>query len=318
MKQNKTAIILLNIGGPDSLNSVRPFLYNFFSDKNIINLPALPRKIIAFLISSFRYKKSSKNYAKIGGKSPLLENTLLQANALEQALGKASPNEFKCFIAMRYWHPMTPETINAVIEYDPDEIILLPLYPQYSFATTKSSFEEWDKCFKNVNIKVRKIISYESHPLFIKAHAESIIDGAKEILVRGGVLIFSAHGIPKNFVERGDPYEAQTNKTVNAIIFYIEKKLGQKVEYELCYQSRVGKLEWLRPYLKDTLPKYSAMDVIIVPISFVSEHIETLEELDVEYRTIAQDLGIKSYTRIGALGTNEDFINCLADLVLKL
>ena len=304
----KTAVVLFNIGGPDKTQDVRKFLLNFFSDRNIIALPNPFRKMLAILISSTRYKESAKNYFEIhkDGGSPLLQNTKEQMDALENSLGDG----FKVFICMRYWHPFTCDVVKEVLNYAPDEVVLLPLYPQYSFATTRSSFEEWYKFFpKHSLIKQREIVSYHNHPLYIESWCNRIRESLEQMPVCD-VILFSAHGIPVSYVKKGDPYQRQIKESVELIMKHFD---GHK--FTLCYQSRVGKLEWLRPYFSDEIENWKGKKILVVPISFVSEHVETLFELDIEYREVAEHVGVLDYKVCKTPGENHSFISCLKDLV---
>ena len=312
----KTAIILFNLGGPDSLKNVRPFLYNLFSDKWIIRLPFIIRHIIAFFISKFRYKSASENYKFMGGKSPLLEGTNRQKNALETELYNRKFDNFRIFISMRYWHPFYNEIIKDLKEYNPEEIIFLPLYPQFSSSTTLSSFEEFESGLQEekINSKVKKIGCYYDDKDFISSHIFLIKEKIKKFKKDDKVkILFSAHSIPTKFVESGDPYEWQINKTLDAIL---EDDDIKKYEHILCYQSRVGLAKWLGPSTKHEIESLAkdGINIIIVPISFISEHIETLVELDIEYKLIADKYNIK-YERVAALGIEINFIKSLAKIV---
>lgn len=249
----------------------------------------------------------------MGGKSPLLENTLAQAKALEEALGKGH----KVFVSMRYWHPFTEETVKAVKQFAPDEIILLPLYPQFSTTTTQSSFDEWHRVSKRISLKVstREIREYPINADFIKAHVELLKPFYKEALSHGSPrVLFSAHGLPQKVIRKGDPYQWQTEQTAAAIV----SGLGvTQIDYQVCYQSRVGPLKWLEPTLDHELQR-AALDkvpVVIVPISFVSEHSETLVELDIDYRARALELGVTYYGRVPTLSCHPLFVEALKRMV---
>jgi protoporphyrin/coproporphyrin ferrochelatase len=317
--ESKIAVVLLNLGGPDKIENVRPFLYNLFSDKWIIRAPFIIRKLIAYIISTKRYKEASENYEIMGGKSPLLDETKKQKNSLKQSLLKKGINA-KIFISMRYWHPLSSEVIKELEEYNPDEIILLPLYPQLSSSTTISSFEDFEKSISNskVNAKIKKIGCYfddekfvESHVTLIKNEIKKFSEKEKENLK----IIFSAHSIPVKFVTQGDPYQWQIEKTYKAIL---NDKEISNIENSLSYQSKVGPIEWLAPQTEDVIriTAEEGKNMIIVPIAFVSEHIETLVELDVEYKEIADKLGVK-YNRVPALTEDAKFIECLSDMVIN-
>lgn len=300
----KKAVILLNLGGPDSLQSVKPFLFNLFNDRAIIGLPQPFRYLLAKLISGGREKKAQGIYANLGGKSPLLELTQAQADALQQKLG----NEYKVFVCMRYWHPMSAEVAKQVREYAPDEIILLPLYPQYSSTTTGSSINDFRRSYGDANYKT--VMCYPLEEKFIAAHVE-LIKPQLEANPDARIL-FSAHGLPQKVIDAGDPYEFQVEYTSVAVA----EKLGA-TDWMICYQSKVGKLQWLEPSTEDEIKRAGAdgKDVIIVPIAFVSEHSETLVELDIQFRDLAKEMGVKKYIRIPALGTHPLFIEALANVV---
>jgi len=310
----KTAVILLNLGGPDSLDSVKPFLYNLFNDPAIINLPTLIRTPLAKLISSRRYKEASEIYENLGGKSPLLENTELQAQELEKALG----DSYKVFIAMRYWHPRAEEVVQEVKAGDFDQIVLCPLYPQFSSTTTLSSLKEWKKLAGKygLDIKTRSICCYYNHPTFIAAICDKILEKTKEIDTSQYRFLFAAHGLPKKIVEKGDPYQRQVEKTVDAIVARLPDHVK---DYVVCYQSRVGPLEWIQPYIEDEIQRVADDNkgLIIVPVAFVSEHSETLVELDIEYKELADELGIQSFVRIPTVDTHHHYIHGLKDFVQK-
>ena len=307
----KTAVVLFNLGGPDSKQAVRPFLFNLFNDPAIISVPNPMRFFLAKLISKKRAPVAAEIYDHIGGKSPILENTALQADALEKELNKTG--ETKIFIAMRYWHPFAWETVEEVKKYKPDHIILLPLYPQFSTTTTGSSFKDWDKCAKKIGLQVptSKICCYPTQQKFIEAHAEMIApyyEAAKQF--GNPRILFSAHGLPEKIVKNGDPYQAQVEATTQAIL-----KLLTVEDSINCYQSRVGPLKWIGPSTDDEIKRAGAdgVPVVLVPIAFVSEHSETLVELDVEYAELAHEHGVKYYARVPTLSVADGFIQALAE-----
>lgn len=327
----KTAIILFNLGGPNNLSAVKPFLFNLFNDRAIINLANPFRFLLAKLISNLRQKKASNIYRLIGGKSPLLEITNEQALALEQKLSKYG--DFKVFVAMRYWHPFSFEIIDKILNYQPNQVILLPLYPQFSTTTSKSSINDFIYHFNQKNggnqkITVKSICCYPTHHDFINAHASLLkaeIDKSGQDLdnfIKNFRILFSAHGLPQKVINQGDPYVYQLEQTVNLVTLRLREllKLGdQKVDFTLCFQSKVGPLKWTSPSLDQEMRR-AALDqksVVIVPIAFVSEHSETLVELDIDYKNLAKELAIKHYLRVPALNIDANFINCLADLCLK-
>lgn len=322
MTQNttkKTAIILLNIGGPDEIKAVKPFLFNLFYDPAIINLPKSLRWIVAKIFSGRRAVKAIDIYNKIGGKSPILELTNAQAKALEDRLSRNKDSDYKVFVSMRYWNPMSDTVVRNVKNYNPDHIILLPLYPQFSTTTTGSSFADWEKSAKNINLHVptTKICCYPADLGFITAHAKLIKDAYWKASENGKPrVLFSAHGLPEKIVEKGDPYQWQVEKTVSIItqILAIEA-----LDYSICYQSRVGLLKWIGPSTESEVRRAAKekIPVLVVPVSFVSEHSETLVELDIDYRNLAEKNGATGYVRAPALGIEPLFIETLADLCLK-
>jgi len=313
----KKAIILFNLGGPDKLENVEPFLFNLFNDPAILNLPTFLRYPLAKLISNRRAPVAKKIYEEIGGSSPILKLTKDQANALEKKLNQnQTTNNYKCFIVMRCWHPRATEVIKDVQSYAPDEIILMPLYPQYSAATSGSSMKEWrDVCKKdNYNIKTSAICCYPTDKNFINAHSKEIIKKIEDL--KNFKLIFSAHGLPEKNIKNGDPYQWQIEQSVKKII---ENLNYENLDWILSYQSRVGPLKWIGPSTDDVIVENSKIGkhIVLVPIAFVSEHSETLVELDVEYKKLAQDNGCKQYTRVPALGINEDFISAMSELIIN-
>ena len=313
----KKAIILFNLGGPDKLENVEPFLFNLFNDPAILNLPTFLRYPLAKLISSRRAPVAKKIYKEIGGGSPILKLTEEQARALEKKLNQnQTNNNYKCFITMRCWHPRATEVIKNVQSYAPEEIILLPLYPQYSAATSGSSIKEWkDVCKKNnYKIKTSTICCYPTDKNFINAHTKEIIKKIKKL--KNFKLIFSAHGLPEKNIKKDDPYQWQIEQSVKKIV---ENLNFNNLDWILSYQSRVGPLKWIGPSTDNIIIKYSKIGkhIVLVPIAFVSEHSETLVELDIEYKKLAKDNGCKQYTRVPALGINEDFINAMSELIIK-
>ena len=318
----KTAVILFNLGGPDSLKSVRPFLFNLFSDKAIISLPQPFRFFLALLISSLRNKKAQKIYAQIGGKSPLAEITQEQALKLERELSFAG--DFKVFVAMRYFHPRAKKVVADVLRYQPDEVILLPLYPQFSSSTSASSLNEFRRIFlaKANKTPLKTICCYPTEPDFIRAHGVLIKNSLtrfhkKEI---GEFrFLFSAHGLPKKLIDNGDPYVFHVEETTKKIVENLAEILpAQKsqIDFQVCYQSKVGPLEWTSPSLDFALRKAILDKKIpaIIPVSFVSDHSETLVELDIDYKNLALELGAKDFVRIASLNLDGSFIKALAEI----
>ena len=313
----KKAIILFNLGGPDKLENVEPFLFNLFYDPAILNLPKFLRFPLAKIISNRRAPTAKKIYQELGGSSPILKLTAEQSNALENKLNQDdSNNEYKCFIVMRCWHPRAENVIDDVKAYNTNEVVLLPLNPQYSAATSGSSIKEWkDICKKNnFETKTSTICCYPSDGSFIKGHVQEIEKNIKNI--KNYKLIFSAHGLPEKNIKKGDPYQWQVEQTVNSVI----KNLNlNNLDWILSYQSRVGPLKWIGPSTDEVIIKNSNLgkEIILVPIAFVSEHSETLVELDIEYKELAIKNGCKNYIRVPALGTNTNFINSLSSLIIN-
>ena len=310
----RTAIVLMNLGGPDSLAAVAPFLFNLFKDPAIIRLPAPLRLPLAWLIARGRARIAGEIYARLGGASPLLANTEAQARALENALG----DRHRCFVAMRYWHPNSAEAARAVAEWAPDEIICLPLYPQFSTTTTASSLADWRRAAARHALAqpTRNICCYPVESGFIDAVAgliRPILDAAAG---NGATprLLLSAHGLPQRIVRAGDPYPAQVEMTARAIAAALA---WPDLDWRVCYQSRVGPLEWIGPATDAEIRRAGAdgVPLVVAPISFVSEHSETLVELDLDYRQIAEKSGVPAYHRVPTVGADPGFIAALAALV---
>jgi ferrochelatase len=316
MKQ-KTAIILFNLGGPDELKAVRPFLFNMFSDPAIIRLPQPFRWLLAQLISRTRGRKSRGIYQKIGGKSPLLDNAVAQGVALEKQL--KLHGEYKTFVCMRYWHPMSRIVVKNVKAYNPDRILLLPLYPQFSTTTTASSIRDWEKQAKEIglNVPTASICCYGADRGFVIAHVKMIKDAYWKAADAGKPrVLFSAHGLPEKIIKAGDPYQWQVEQTAALVaqILAIDE-----LDSVVCYQSKVGPMKWLKPSIEDEIKRAGAdkVPLVVVPIAFVSEHSETLVDLDIECRKLADNKGVPAYVRVPALGVEPLFIEMLADLCLK-
>ena len=307
----RRAVVLMNLGGPDSPAAVRPFLYNLFSDPAIIDLPTPLRVPLAWLIARQRSPVAAEIYAHIGGGSPLLANTEVQARALEAELGP----EYRCFIAMRYWHPLTQEAVAGIVAWRPDEIVLLPLYPQFSTTTTGSSLKAWhDEARRQaLTCLTREIAPYPTEPGFIAA-LSGPIDELLAGLERPARLLLSAHGLPLKIVRKGDPYPEQVEATAKAVA---DALVHRPEEWRVCYQSRVGPLAWLGPSTDEEIRRAGAdgIGVVIAPISFVSEHSETLVELDRDYRRLAESCGVPFYRRVATVGADPRFIAGLARLV---
>ncbi len=316
----RVGVLLLNLGGPDELEDVRPFLYNLFSDPEIIRLP-VPwlQKPLAWFISVTRSRKSQENYKQIGGGSPLRQITEQQAKALQQQLN-AQNIEAKVYVGMRYWHPFTEEAVAQIKRDQPDKLVILPLYPQFSVSTSGSSFRVLERIWQEdttlQQIPYTVIPSWYDQPGYLQAMANLIaqeldkFDHPEQVHV-----FFSAHGVPVSYVEdAGDPYQSEIEECTDMIM----KTLNRPNDYTLAYQSRVGPVEWLKPYTEEALADLGAKgikDLLVVPISFVSEHIETLQEIDIEYRDIAYEAGIENFHRVPALNTDSTFIQALSHCV---
>jgi ferrochelatase len=314
----KLAIVLFNLGGPDSLEAVEPFLRNLFADPAIIRLPAFLRYPLAWLIAARRAPITRGMYERIGGSSPLLKETEAQARALEAALAK-DDMETRCFIAMRHWQPFTGETARAVKAWGADRIVLLPLYPQYSTTTTASALDAWQKAAKKAGLRTpeTRVCCYPWDTGFVGAEAELVAEALKRR--KPGLnyrVLFSAHGLPKRIVDQGDPYQWQVEKTVGAIL----RRLNHNdLDWGICYQSRVGPLEWVGPATDEEIRRAGAQGkgVIVAPVAFVSEHSETLVELDLDYgKHLAREAGVTDYIRVSTVRTHPLFIQGLADLVM--
>lgn len=314
----KTAVVLMNLGGPLKEADIEPFLYNFFTDKNIIALPSFLRAFVAKRIAKKRSQGAARDtYARLGFKSPLLENTQKQAVALEKKLGA----DTRVFVSMRYWHPMAKEVVAQLEEYKPDHIVLLPLYPQFSTATVKSSLEDFfasvqeDDGWLHANwddrVKVHSVCCYPLDAGFVKASADNIKQALEKAPAKTRVL-FSAHGLPEKTVRGGDPYQWQCEKTAEAIA-----KAAGLEDWQICYQSRVGPLKWIGPSTEEALEKAAKdkVGVVLYPHAFVSEHVETLVEIDIEYREKAAHMGIPYFGKAETVGAHEAFIDGLAGLV---
>lgn len=312
----KVAVVLFNLGGPDGPEAVKPFLFNLFNDPAIIGLPGPLRTALGRLIAGRREEAAKANYALMGGASPLLPETKKQAGALEAVLDHALPDdEVRCFIAMRYWRPLVEDVAGEVAAFGPDEIVLLPLYPQFSTTTTGSSLKAWRAAYRGPG-RVRAVCCYPAADGFVAAYAR-LIESAWDKAGRPAPvrLLFSAHGLPEKVVKRGDPYQAQVEATAAAIA----ARLPQFADWQVCYQSRVGPMKWIGPATDATIVQGSSegLTLVVAPIAFVSEHIETLVELDHEYAALAKASGCPAYIRAPAVGVAEEFIGQLAALTVK-
>jgi ferrochelatase len=308
----RIAIVLFNLGGPDNLEAVRPFLFNLFADKAIIRLPDPARFLLAWLISARRTRKARAIYAEMGGGSPILPNTEAQARALERAL--ADLGDVRAFVAMRYWHPMSQETAESVKAYAPDQIVLLPLYPQFSTTTTASSVCAWQRACREIGLSTssRTVCCYPIEQGFIAAMAATLREGHAQAAERGRPrVLLSAHGLPEMVVASGDPYQWQCERTARAVV---DAACIPDLDWVGTYQSRVGPLRWIGPSTNETIVAAGreGRPVVILPIAFVSEHSETLVELDIEYRHLAERSGVPFYLRLPTVGTAADFVAGLA------
>lgn len=327
--KKRVAVVLFQLGGPDSLETVQPFLYNLFCDPDILDLPlgGLFRKPLAWYIAKKRWEHAALGYKATGNHSPILPLTQRQARALEDALRPYV--EPQVVIAMRYWHPLTDAAAREVQEAAPEEIVLLPLYPQFSFTTTGSSLNEWDRVFRGNGRPVHVVRQYHTHPLLVESFVERIVRSLGHFRrpphreSADVHLVFSAHSVPLSFIERGDPYRRQVEETVKLVVERGRQSAPKghwPAGHTLCYQSKVGRQRWLSPSLTETIPKLVAAGVkrtLVVPIAFVSEHVETLHEINQEGRELASQCGIEQFEMMPALGDAPVFIAALATQVLE-
>jgi protoporphyrin/coproporphyrin ferrochelatase len=313
----RVGVVLFQLGGPDTPQAIEPFLFNLFCDPDIIDFPfaRIGRKPLARLISTTRAKKVQHHYAAIGGASPIRRFTELQADALQESL-RADGIDAHCFVAMRYWHPFTAEAVEQVRAANCDEVILLPLYPQYSRTTTGSSLNEWRRLFRD-ELPVRTIETFYDHPLYLDA----VVEKVDEALARFPEsacpeIVFSAHSVPVSIIEKGDPYKRQIEETMEMVM----QRGRYRNRHRLCYQSKVGASKWLQPSLHRTIRDLGAeriREVCIVPIAFVSDHVETLGEIDHEAREEAAECGIQQFEMTSGLNDSPAFIAALSDLVVN-
>jgi protoporphyrin/coproporphyrin ferrochelatase len=318
----RVGVLLLNLGGPDQLEDVRPFLFNLFSDPEIIRLP-FPwlQKPLAWLISTLRVTKSQDNYRQIGGGSPLRRITEEQGLALQQHLQQKG-QDTQVYIGMRYWHPFTEEALARIKRDKIEKLVILPLYPQFSISTSGSSFRLLEKIWQQdpalQAIDYTVIPSWYNRPGYLQAMADLIAKELDQLENPDQVhIFFSAHGVPLSYVEEaGDPYQREIEECTDLIM----QTLNRPNPHTLAYQSRVGPVEWLKPYTEDAIPQLAEQGVkelLVVPISFVSEHIETLQEIDMEYRELAEESGIHHFYRVPALNSHPVFVDDLADMVVE-
>ncbi|MFZ0806674.1 MAG: ferrochelatase [Candidatus Sulfotelmatobacter sp.] len=308
-------IVLFQLGGPDTLEAIEPFLYNLFCDPDIIDFPLarIGRKPLAKLISSTRARKVQHHYACIGGASPIRRNTEQQAGALEAEL-RSQGMDARCVVAMRYWHPFTSEAIEQLHDADCDEIVLLPLYPQYSSTTTGSSLNEWERLYGG-GLPVSRVRTFYRNPTYLDALVEKVNQALDRFAdSRRPEILFSAHSLPVAVIEKGDPYQAQIEETVQLLM----KRGGWSNHHRLCYQSKVGASRWLQPSLRGTLDamtKENVREVCVVPVAFVSDHVETLAEINHEARERALGLGFTQFEMSAGLNDSPKFIQALAEIV---
>ena len=316
----RLAVVLFNLGGPDSPEAVKPFLLNLFRDPAILRVPFFIRPLLAQIIARARVEPASENYALLGGKSPLLELTEQQAWALEAVL-KQRGVDAKVFIAMRYWHPFAVEAARQIKAWNPDEVFLLPLYPQFSTTTTGSSLTDWQQAAATAGLakQVTTLCCFYADPGYVASTAAIVREALEKARASSNArirVLFSAHGLPEVIVRGGDPYQYQVEQTVAAVV----GALGEPdLDHVVCYQSRATPQKWLDPSIETIIEKAAEekVAVLVVPIAFVSEHSETLVELDVEYRDLAEKLGVPGYFRVPAQNSNAGFIEALANLVMS-
>ncbi|MGH6917850.1 MAG: ferrochelatase, partial [Geminicoccaceae bacterium] len=313
----RTAIVLFNLGGPDRLESVRPFLFNLFYDPAITEMAAPFRWLFAKLITARRENAVQANYAMMGGKTPLLAETEAQMEALDAAL--ADLGDVRCFMAMRYWHPLSEAAVAEVADWRPDRILLLPLYPHYSAATTGSSLAAWHEAARaaGLDVPTRAICCYPLEQGFVQAHAALVREAWPKAAAAGRPrLLFSAHGLPEAFIRKGDPYQWQIEQTCAAVAKALQIA---DLDWQVCYQSRVGPQTWIGPFTDQEVERAGAdgVPLVVCPIAFVSEHIETLVEMDDEYATLAARSGVPTYVRVPTLSARPEFIEALAALVRR-
>lgn len=312
----RRVVVLLNLGGPSSLKEVKPFLKSLFNDPAILPYSQWVRRFVSWLIVRKRLPKATEIFRTLGGGSPLLKNTEAQGGALQALLGP----DYRVVVAMRHAQPDTSAAFLQMEEFRPHEVILLPLYPQFSVTTTASSFEAWEEeVKKHTGCKpIHRICCYPEMTGLIDGIVDLTLQQMKTFQTQPR-LLFSAHGLPQRLIKGGDPYQAQVIKTYKQVLKKLQEKLEKPVDSVVCYQSRVGPEKWTEPSLDTEIERASLekMGVLIIPISFVSEHSETLVELDLAYRDMAQALGIPEYGRVPTVDCHPAFIQGLADLVIS-
>jgi protoporphyrin/coproporphyrin ferrochelatase len=316
-RTRRLGVVLFQLGGPDTLAAIEPFLFNLFCDPDIIDFPfaRIGRKALAKLVSTTRARKVQHHYATIGGGSPIRRFTEQQALALETELASHGVDA-RCFVAMRYWHPFTSEAIQQLLASQCDEVVLLPLYPQYSSTTTGSSLNEWHRLFRQ-DLPVYQVDAFYRHPMYLDAVVEKVSEALSRFEIRERVeIVFSAHGIPLSVIAKGDPYQRQIEETMRLLM----QRGGWPNRYRLCYQSKVGASKWLQPSLHRTLHDLAAQnvrEVCVVPIAFVSDHVETLGEINHEAREEARQLGFTQFEMSSGLNDSPSFISALGQLVVE-
>ncbi len=311
----RIAVVLFNLGGPSSLEAVEPFLFNLFNDPAIIQTAQPMRWALAKWISRQRAPIAREIYAKMGGSSPILGQSYNQASALKSALANDDGVHFETFVAMRYTAPRASDVVEQVRRFRPNRIVLLPLYPQFSTTTSRSSLREWHRLAREIKAPVATVCCYPQDKGFVAAQADLIAESiamlAPNVRFR---LLFSAHGLPERIIAAGDPYQAQVEQTAKALV---EKLARPQLDWRVCYQSRVGSLKWIGPATDEEIKRAGAegLAIVIAPIAFVSEHAETLVELDIDYAKLAAEVGVMNYIRVPAVGTHPSFIEGLANIV---
>lgn len=311
------AVVLMNLGGPDSLDAVQPFLQNLFSDPDIFKIPLVQKKLAKF-IAKKRSPKVVEEYKLIGGKSPINKWTEIQRSNLEKLLNQ-NDDRFDVFVAMRYWQPFTHEVVKKIESKNYNKIFLLPLYPQYSFSTTKSSFNEWNRHYKgdkNILVFIENFYKNEKYIQAINERIDESLQNFKNVDTKDIYFIFSAHGVPVSYIKKGDPYQKQIEETVQLIML----RRNFSNDYSLAYQSKVGPMKWLEPSTEHEIVRLiqaSKKNLLIIPIAFVSDHIETLYELDIEYRKVAEEAGVQNYIVMKGLNDSQLFVQSLAEEIWK-